>query len=86
MTVRRLLVVLLAAALASACTSSSPPTRVDRTDGLVDGNCVRVDMAVSPEKIDLLTELARTFRDSPEARVGGRCIDVRPVRKASVAP
>src|SRR5215207_6915081 len=87
MNVRRPFVLLLAAAglLASACMSSTPSNRVDRAEDVADGDCIRVDMAVSPEKIDLLSELARTFRDSSTARVGDRCIDVRPTRKASGA-
>lgn len=49
------------------------------------GDCIVVDMAVSPEKIDLLTDLARTFNESEGAEVDGECIFVRPQRKASGA-
>ena len=49
------------------------------------GDCVVVDMAVSPEKIDLLQDLARTFNGSDEANVDGECIFVRPQRKSSGA-
>jgi Ca-activated chloride channel family protein len=47
------------------------------------GDCAVVDMAVSPEKIDLLTDLARTFNRSDEAEVDGECIFVRPQSKSS---
>jgi Ca-activated chloride channel family protein len=40
-------------------------------------------MAVSSEKIDLLTDLAREFNQSDEAVVDGRCVFVRPASKAS---
>lgn len=46
------------------------------------GDCVVVDMAVSSEKIALLTTLAEEFNDSG-AEVEGRCIFVRPRSVAS---
>ena len=49
------------------------------------GDCITVDMAVSSEKIALLTDLANTFNDSDEATLDGSCIFVRPARKASGA-
>jgi Ca-activated chloride channel family protein len=49
------------------------------------GDCITVDMAVSSEKIDLLTDLAGVFNRSDEAEVDGRCIFVRPATKASGA-
>ena len=48
------------------------------------GDCIVVDMAISPEKIDLMTELAREFNQS-DAEVDGECVFVRPQRKASGA-
>lgn len=47
-----------------------------------DDGCIVVDMAVSSEKITVLTELADDFNDS-DAEVNGRCIDVRPRSVAS---
>jgi Ca-activated chloride channel family protein len=41
------------------------------------GDCVVVDMAVSSEKITLLSELAEEFNDS-DAGVDGQCVFVRP--------
>jgi len=74
----------LLAALASACIVSSE-SGDDPTDAAFGdpGDCVVVDMAISPEKIDLLTDLAETFNDSDEAQVGDRCVFVRPQSKAS---
>jgi Ca-activated chloride channel family protein len=47
------------------------------------GDCIVVDMAVSSEKITLLTELAGEFNGSDAAEVDGECVFVRPARKAS---
>jgi Ca-activated chloride channel family protein len=47
------------------------------------GNCIVVDITVSPEKIDLINDLARTFNGSKDARVNNKCIAVRPQSKAS---
>jgi Ca-activated chloride channel family protein len=49
------------------------------------GDCIAVDTAVSPEKLDLLTDLANTFNDSDEAEVDGECIFVRVQRMSSGA-
>jgi Ca-activated chloride channel family protein len=49
----------------------------------VPAGCAAVEMAVSPEKFDLLTELAGKFNNSDEATVGGRCAFVRVKRVAS---
>jgi len=46
------------------------------------GDCTVVDMSVSPEKIELLTDLARTFNES-DAEVDGECIFVRPQTTSS---
>jgi Ca-activated chloride channel family protein len=47
------------------------------------GDCVVVDVAVSSEKIDLLSDLAETFNGSADAEVDGRCVFIRPYTKAS---
>ncbi len=49
------------------------------------GDCITVDMAVSSEKIALLTELATDFNGSDDADLDGECVFVRPARKASGA-
>ena len=45
--------------------------------------CTVVDMASSPEKVELLTDLARRFNSSDEAKAGGKCAFVRVLRKSS---
>ncbi|HKY14747.1 MAG TPA: extracellular solute-binding protein, partial [Microthrixaceae bacterium] len=84
---RTALAVLLAtAALASACSSGDDelPSAADGDFG-DPGDCVVVDMSISPEKIDLLNALARTFNEAGRATEGGKCIFVRPQRKSSGA-
>ncbi len=71
-------------ALTAACTGGAdgPDGEAGGSEvGLDDGDCVVVDMAVSSEKIDLLTDLAADFRETGE--VDGRCVAVRPYSKAS---
>ncbi len=46
------------------------------------GGCVTVDVASSPEKLTLLTDLAKRFEQSDEATVDGRCVRVK-VQKVS---
>ena len=83
------LVLLVVWALFAAACGFGDPGDDDQqtTDGgdLGDpGDCVVVDMAVSPEKIALLTDLARTFNASEDARMDDeRCIFVRPQVKSS---
>ena len=62
--------------LAAACTAKEGA--ID--DGNVDddpGDCIVVDLSVSPEKVDLLTELAQDFNGSDEA-TGRRPVRLRP--------
>jgi Ca-activated chloride channel family protein len=82
MTRTRLAAVLLAAAaVAGACTASDDG---GGGTGLGDpGDCIVVDAAISPEKIDLVTDLARTFNASDAAKDGDRCFFVDPHRKSS---
>jgi Ca-activated chloride channel family protein len=49
------------------------------------GGCAIVDIASSPEKLTLLTELAERFNDSDNARVDGQCVTVRVQRVSSGA-
>ncbi len=46
-------------------------------------DCITVDMEVSPEKVDLLTDLAKRFNDSDRANLNGECINVHVVQKSS---
>jgi Ca-activated chloride channel family protein len=88
---RRLLVVLVVfASVAAACSSGGDDADGDATDSTsIDdvlgdpGDCTVVDLSVSPEKIDLLTDLARTFNSSDAAEVDGECIFIRPQSKSS---
>jgi Ca-activated chloride channel homolog len=77
----RLLVALaLLATLMAAC------SRDGGTDTAGDG-CQPVDVASSPEKIELLTNLANEFNRSEAAATaaGGECVQVRVARKSSGA-
>ena len=87
------LVLVLVALLSAACVSTDDGDDGGLFDGDTDtgaggdfgdpGDCVVVDMAVSSEKADLMRDLASSFNGSDEARVGDRCVFVRPQSKAS---
>ena len=83
-TVRRLAAALLALGLLAAACSEAGDDGGD--DGLPDlgdpGDCIVVDLSVSPEKLDLLTRLAQDFNDS-DAEVGGECVFARVQSKSS---
>jgi Ca-activated chloride channel homolog len=53
--------------------------------GADPGDCVPVDMAVSSEKITLMTELANEFNGSDVSKVDGKCSFIRPFKKSSGA-
>jgi Ca-activated chloride channel family protein len=76
--VRRVLTAVVAVALLAGLTTSLAGAQ-DLPD---PGDCVAVDVATSPEKFDLLTDLANRFNHT-DAEVGGDCIFVRIQRKAS---
>ncbi len=71
--------------LAACSTSSGSSDEGDDLSSADPGDCIVVDMASSPEKITLMTELAKEFNGSDEAKVGDKCVFVRPKRKASGA-
>jgi Ca-activated chloride channel homolog len=73
---------LVLALVAAACSTGSDESADDRLGD--PGDCLVIDMAVSPEKIDLLTNLAQTFNRS-KTEVGGRCVFVNPKSKSSGA-
>jgi Ca-activated chloride channel homolog len=76
---------LVAAVAVTACAGSGDDDSAD-SDDLSDadpGDCITVDMAVSSEKIALLTELAEEFNDSEDADIEEGCVFVRPYSKAS---
>jgi len=80
---RAILIGVAATLVAGAC-SSDGTHQTSVTGGLSGdpGTCVTVDMAVSPEKIAVLTELANDFNRT-KPKVDGKCVFVRPARKAS---
>src|ERR671910_1312132 len=49
------------------------------------GDCLVVDVASSPEKLELLGDLAESFNESDQAELGDDCIFVRVQRKSSGA-
>ena len=73
---KRALALLLVLGLVGACSDSSDDDGGDDIDLGDPGDCTIVDAAISPEKIDLVTDLARTFNDSDEA-AGRRPLLVR---------
>jgi Ca-activated chloride channel family protein len=81
----RLAMALLSALTLAACVQGE--TEEPETEGEVGfentGDCIVVPMAVSSEKIDLLTDLAGQFNAAPEAEVDGRCVIVQPRTVAS---
>lgn len=80
---RRLIGLAMVALLAASCASTTSNDQAG--NGLGNpGDCLVIDMAVSPEKIDLLTSLAQTFNQS-KTKVGDTCIFVNPKSKSSGA-
>jgi Ca-activated chloride channel homolog len=76
--------VLGAALLAAACGGGGDGGG-DADGGDTRSDCVRIDVAVSSEKIDLVGDLADDFNDSDQAEVDGRCVDVQVRSQASGA-
>src|SRR5204863_9722344 len=76
--------VLLFTACPSLSTGKSSSTTASGTQK-VPGGCTAVDVASSPEKLDLLTTLAANFNKSKSAKVNGSCAFVRIQRVASGA-
>lgn len=70
--------------IAAGCSTGSGGSDGSSDDPFGDpGNCTVVDVAVSSEKIDLMTDLAQEFNRSDEAEIGDGCAFVRPYSKAS---
>ena len=84
-TLHRSLACLLALGLlTAACTAQSSSD--DDVIGNADddpGDCIVVDLSVSPEKVQLLTELAQDFNGSDEAKLGNECVFARVQSKSS---
>jgi Ca-activated chloride channel family protein len=80
--VRRVLALVLA--LATGVTGFGGLAAISASPAAAD-DCIRVDIASSPEKLVLLTDLAKRFSDSSEGQVGGRCITVKVAKVSSGA-
>ena len=74
----------ITATVASACSSGN--SGKSSTTGINGdpGDCITVDIATSPEKVTVLTELSNTFNKSDQ-KVNGHCIFARPKRVSSGA-
>ena len=79
------LALVFAITLAACSSSSGSGDNGDDLSSADPGDCIVVDMASSPEKITLMTELAKEFNGSDQAKVGDKCVFVRPRSKASGA-
>lgn len=73
---------LVGALVAAGCSGGSDDASSDDPFG-DPGDCTVIDVAVSSEKIDLMTELARQFNGSDDAQIDDGCAFVRPYSKAS---
>lgn len=75
----------VAAAVAAGCSSGSGGSDgASGNDPFGDpGDCTVIDLAVSSEKIDLMTDLAQQFNRSKDAEIADGCAFVRPYSKAS---
>jgi Ca-activated chloride channel family protein len=74
---------LVGALVAAGCSGDETASDDDFGDAFDDpGDCIVVDIAVSSEKVALLSDLARTFNDD-DHEVDGECVFVRPTKKAS---
>jgi len=83
---RCVLVLLATGLLAAACADDGEEAGGGGGGDFGDpGDCIVVDAAISPEKIDLVSDLARTFNDSDASRDGDACWFVEPRRKSSGA-
>ncbi len=71
------------ATLAAACTSSGSSSSGVGGGGDVPKGCTAVDLTSSPEKIDLVTDLARRFNGSAASKSGGTCAFVRVHKQSS---
>jgi Ca-activated chloride channel homolog len=83
---RRLGIAAAALMLLAACSGGGDDAVEPDSSDLSDadpGDCIVVDMAVSSEKIALLTQLADDFNNSELAETGDRCVFVRPRSVAS---
>jgi Ca-activated chloride channel homolog len=81
---RRITVLLLGLVMAATACTTTSDSGGDGGDQSAPKGCTTVDVASSPEKVELFTDLARRFNSSPAAKEGG-CSFVRVLRKSSGA-
>jgi Ca-activated chloride channel family protein len=77
---RRIITSLLATSIVAGAFLTAGAGVARAADG-----CVTVDIASSPEKLELLTDLAKRFGDSDEASVNGQCVSVKVQKQSSGA-
>ena len=82
--IRIVIGVIVAAALFSRCKINTGGDGESGAD--IPKGCAAIEVASSPEKVDLLTELAEEFNDSDEADVDGTCAFVRVASGCPPAP
>lgn len=75
---------IIALALA-ACTGSGDDGggSADGSQGFPDDGCTHITVATSSEKVNMLDELAKEFKESPEHDALGTCATVRPTNVSS---
>jgi Ca-activated chloride channel family protein len=77
---RRTIMTLLATSLLAGAFVTTGTGVAQAADG-----CVTVNIASSPEKLELLTDLAKQFGRSEEATVNGKCVTVKIQKQSSGA-
>jgi Ca-activated chloride channel homolog len=77
---RRTIMALLATSLLAGAFVTTGTGAAQAADG-----CVTVNIASSPEKLELLTDLAKQFGRSDEATVNGKCVTVKIQKQSSGA-
>ncbi len=80
---RRLVFLVVATLLATAACSVDSGNNLDDVLGEAPEGCTKVDLATSPEKLDLLTSLAKSFNQGDDNEVGGKCSFVNVYRVSS---
>jgi len=71
--------------LAVACAPDEASNEGGNVDFGDPGDCIVADLSVSPEKLDLLTQLAMDFNESDDAQLGDQCLFARVQSKSSGA-
>ncbi|MCS3442990.1 MULTISPECIES: substrate-binding and vWA domain-containing protein [Microbacterium] len=68
----------------TACTGGGDEgTTTDGAQGFPDDGCTHIAVATSSEKVNMLDELAKAFKDSPEHKGLETCATVRPTNVSS---